>query len=74
MERKVQQDSGGLENNEIVSGMINEDGDSAIWVELDEPGLFLPHSADYDVLIADGARLSVNARISKRLAVVETHS
>ena len=73
MERKVQQDGGGLKNNEIISRTINENRDSAIGVELDKPGLFLPHGADYDILKADRARLSVDARTSK-LACKLTHS
>jgi hypothetical protein len=53
VECKVLQDGGSLENNEIVSGVVNEDRDSSIWVELDEPGLFLSHGAYDNVLEAD---------------------
>jgi len=47
---EVQEDSSGLEDDEIVAGSIDEHRDPTIWVQCDEPGFLLPVGGDIDLL------------------------
>lgn len=38
---EVQQDRGRLKDGEVVAGLVDEDGDAAVGVELDEPRFLL---------------------------------
>ena len=67
MECKVQQDSSSLEYDKIVSRVVDEDWDSAIRVQLDEPRLLLTLcSPDVNVLETDKVSESF-ASLSGRL-------
>lgn len=39
MLREVEQDRSGFEHDEVVSGVVNDNGKSPVWIELDKPGL-----------------------------------
>ena len=39
--REVEQDRGRLEDGEAAPVRVDDDGDAPVWVQLEEPGLFL---------------------------------
>ena len=38
---EIQQDGGRLKDNKIVAIGINKNGNTAVWIQLDEPGFLL---------------------------------
>ena len=46
---EIQQDGGRLKDNKIVAIGIDKNGDTAVWIQLDEPGFLLNVGRDIDV-------------------------
>lgn len=51
---EVEQDRGGFKDDKVVPRAVDEHGDAAVWVQLDEPRLLLDVCADVNPVDAAG--------------------